>query len=302
MVLVCPLDIDPQTGYFAWIPIVALLFTIVFLILSLLYIAAKLLSRADWEARVKVEAARMVVSLVFILGIVVFAEIMCTASASITDGADPFIAAKNYISIFAIQIIPKALSTIWASAIDARIAATLITPLPSCMSGICYNEDAAAVYIANNLESIANISMPFAASLIVQMLALDIIKQFFLALLLPAGFILKILPATRDAGAYLISIALAFYFVFPLAYFMGGMIHKEIGKSTLNAIKESITSSNLGNAYSFDNGESLKAVVDLAYVAPYAVTIPLLAVILSLAAARSLFPVFSRDFIGEVGM
>ncbi|MEM3364477.1 MAG: hypothetical protein QXS93_03140 [Candidatus Micrarchaeia archaeon] len=301
MVVVCPIDIDPQTGYFAWIPIVTLLFVIVFIILSLFYILAKFLSRADWEARVKVELARMVISIIFIFGILAFAEVLCTASVNIAGGTDPFDAAKSYMSAFATRQIPKALNTLWTSAIDARIAATIITPAPSCMAGVCYNDDAGVVYIANNLESIANINVPFAAALIIQMLALDIIKQFFLALLLPAGFILKILPTTRDAGAYLISIALAFYFVFPLVYVMGGMVHKEIGKSTLNSIKEDVSSMDL-DVYSFDNGESLKAIAELAYIAPYAVTIPLLALIFSLAAARSLFPVFSRDFIGEVGM
>ncbi len=299
MAIVCPINVE---GYFSWVPIVLLLFLIVFLILAIAYMVARLLSKPDWEARVKVELARMVISLIFIFGILAFAGILCTATVNIAGGADPFDAAKSYMATFALQSIPKNINIIWASAIDARIAATIMTPFPSCMAGVCYSGDAGAQYIANNLESISNMTLPFAASLMIQLLTLDIIKQFFLALLLPAGFLLKILPVTREAGAYLISIALAFYFVFPMVYVMGGMIHKEVGKGVLNTLKDSISSASLGDAFGFDDGDSLKAIVELAYIAPYAVTVPLLALIMSLAAARSLFSVFSKDFIGEVGM
>lgn len=302
MVTACPIDISPETGYFAWLPPVFLLFTIVFFILALFYMLAKLFSRPDWEARVKVELARMIVSVIFIFGILAFAEILCTANANITGGADPFDTAKGFMAKFALQEIPRSINTIWASAIEARAATTIITPMPSCLAGACYTDDAGAVYVANNLESISNITMPFAASLVIQLLTLDIIKQFFLALLLPAGFILKVLPTTREAGAYLISVALAFYFVFPMVYVMGSMIHKEIGNGVLTTLKNSVSAASLGDAFEFDDGDSLKAIVTLAYISPYAVTIPLLALILSLAAARSLFSVFSRDFIGEVGM
>jgi hypothetical protein len=301
MAVSCPIDLEAG-GYFSWIPIVMLFFTIVFLLLSLFYMLSKFFSRPDWEARFKVELARMVISLFFVFGILSFAVILCIATSSITEGADPFDTAKTFMAGFALRDIPKNLAILWNSAIMSRVESTLITPLPSCIAGVCYNSAAGAFYIATDLEAIANIMLPIAASLVIQMVVLDVIKQFFLSLLLPAGFLLKILPVTRDAGAYLIAAALSFYFVFPMVYVMGDLIHKEIGKGVLKDLENTVSSMNLGDPYSFDEGESLKAVTALAYVSPFALTLPLLAVILSLASARVLYSVFSKEFIGEVGM
>ena len=301
MAVSCPIDLEAG-GYFSWIPIVMLFFTIVFLLLSLFYMLSKFFSRPDWEARFKVELARMVISLFFVFGILSFAVILCIATSSITEGADPFDTAKTFMAGFALRDIPKNLAILWNSAIMSRVESTLITPLPSCIAGVCYNPSAGAFYIATDLEAIANIMLPIAASLVIQMVVLDVIKQFFLSLLLPAGFLLKILPVTRDAGAYLIAAALSFYFVFPMVYVMGDLIHKEIGKGVLKDLENTVSSMNLGDPYSFDEGESLKAVTALAYVSPFALTLPLLAVILSLASARVLYSVFSKEFIGEVGM
>jgi len=301
MAVSCPIDLEAG-GYFSWIPIVMLFFTIVFLLLSLFYMLSKFFSRPDWEARFKVELARMVISLFFVFGILSFAVILCIATSSITEGADPFDTAKTFMVGFALRDIPKNLAILWNSAIMSRVESTLITPLPSCIAGVCYNPSAGAFYIATDLEAIANIMLPIAASLVIQMVVLDVIKQFFLSLLLPAGFLLKILPVTRDAGAYLIAAALSFYFVFPMVYVMGDLIHKEMGKGVLKDLENTVSSMNLGDPYSFDEGESLKAVTALAYVSPFALTLPLLAVILSLASARVLYSVFSKEFIGEVGM
>ncbi len=298
---------EPQ-GYFSWIPVVMLLFIITYLIIALFYMIARVMQRPDWEGRAKVEFARLVISLLMIIGIIGFAALLYeTTSLMVGEGEDPFSVGRAYLARFAIgsvyeDSIPLNINILWDSAVKARVESTLITPAPSCMAGTCYTEKAGSVYIANNLEMMANVIIPFSASLVMQILALDFIKRYFLALLLPAGFILKILPTTRDAGAYLISLSLAFYFVYPMVYVLGAKIHEDVSKDFLKQLEKRIDRSALGDAYDFDDGDSLKAVTRLAYISPYALTLPLLAVILSIAAARSVFPMFSKDFIGEVPM
>lgn len=307
MVTFVELLFEPQ-GYFSWIPVVLLLFAITYLLLALFYMVSKIMQRPDWEGRAKVEFARLIVSMLMILGIIGFAALLYeTTTMIVGEDEDPFSIGKSYLLRFAVgsiyeDSIPLNVNVLWDSAIKARAESTLITPAPSCIAGACYTEKAGYVYIANNLEMIANIIMPFSASLIIQILALEMIKRYFLAILLPAGFILKILPATRDAGAFIISLSLAFYFVYPMVYVMGAKIHEDVGKDFFKTLEKRIDVSDTGNAYEFDDGDSLKAVTRLAYISPYALTLPLLAVILSVAAARSVFPMFSKDFIGEVPM
>ena len=288
--------------FFEWIPMVLLIFAIVYLILGLWYMLSKMFSRPDWEARAKVEMTRMIVSGLMIIGIAGFATVIAMATYALAEDANPFDVSREFIGGLAMNDLPTQVSKLWESSREARIESSINKPMPSCTAGACFTEHAGHVYIANNLEMIATVVIPFSASLVVQLLVLDVIRQFFLSLLLPAGFILKIAPVTRDSGAFLISLALAFYFVFPMVYVAGSLMHKEVGTKVKGELERMVSSSKLGDAYDFDNGRSLKAVAALAYLGPFAMTIPLLAVILSIAAARSLFPVFSKDFVDEVNM
>ena len=65
---------------------------------------------------------------------------------------------------------------------------------------------------------------PFAASLLVQYLGLQIIHATALTVVLPAGILMRIFPPTRDAGSFLIASALAFYFVFPFCYLINAHV------------------------------------------------------------------------------
>ncbi|MCX8205787.1 MAG: hypothetical protein N3H30_01000 [Candidatus Micrarchaeota archaeon] len=306
-------------GYMQWLPIALLLFAIAYLAIGIFYMIAKAFQKPEWEARAKTEFARMLVSLIMLIVIAGFAATLGLAVDALTEGNDPFEASKTYLSKFSLgsgkyESIPYNVNVLWAAAKDMRSKATIISPMPTCIGGACFTQYAGWIYVAGHLESIASITIPFAASIVVQILALDFIERFFLALLLPAGFILKVLPATRDAGAYLISLSLAFYFVFPMVYVVGERVHATAGKAFIKQLEDAVRadvepSTSYGRVfdetqrYGCDGcSAAMLAITRLAYISPYAVTLPLLAVILSLAAARSLFPIFSRDFIGEVGM
>jgi hypothetical protein len=182
--------------------------------------------------------------------------------------------------------------------------------MPSCMVGVCYVSFPVGTYISYHLDMLSMTIMPFSASMIVQLLFLDFIEKYFLALLLPMGFLMKIIPFTRDAGAFLISLALSFYFILPLFYVMGNLIDVEVSYHVLSNIKSKIPSFSEKNvmlesqsgAYEFDNKNSLKAVGELAYYSMIAFSLPMLAVVITIAGARALFPIFSKDFIGAGDM
>jgi hypothetical protein len=305
MVVVCPIDIGPE-GYFSWLPIVSIVFLIVYLILTLAYMAAKFTQKPEYEARVKVEFSRQLISFLFIFLILGFANVLCTAAYTVSGDVNPFDTAAEFVSTIGLQDIPKNIDTVWKSSINARKLSTIMLGIPSCMMGVCYSSFPVGTYISYHLDMLSMTIMPFSASMIVQILFLDFIQKYFLALLLPAGFLLKVTPITRDAGAFLISIALAFYFIMPMFYLMGSLIHNEIGFSVVNNIKSTIPNFSEKNvllsgstrAYEFDNNNSLKAIGELAYYSMIAFSLPMLAVIVSIAGARAMFPIFSKDFIG----
>jgi hypothetical protein len=309
MVIVCPIDIGPE-GYFSWIPLVLLIFTIVYLILALGFMLAKFFQKPEYESRIKVEFSRQLVSVIFIAIILGFSSVLCTASATITGDVNPFDTAMEFVSEIGLVSIPKNVNVVWESSINARKLSTIMLGIPSCMTGVCYTPFLVGNYVSYHLDMLGMIIMPFSASMIVQILFLDFIQKYFLALLLPAGFLLKVNPVTRDAGAFLISLALAFYFIFPMLYLMGSLIHQEVSdniiyniKSTIKDFKEAnILLESQKSAYEFDNNNSLKAIGELAYYSMIAFTTPMLSVVITIAGARALFPVFSKDFIGMVDM
>ena len=306
MVSVCPIDIGSE-GYFSWLPVVISLFTIVYLLLALGYMLSKFLQKPEYEARIKVEFSRQFISLFFIFVIFAFSSILCSASYTVSGDQNPFDTGIEFVSRIGLVEIPKNVNTLWDSSINARKLSTIMLGMPSCMMGVCYTAFPVGTYISYHLDMLAMTIMPFSASMIVQVLFLDFIQKYFLALLLPAGFLLKITPVTRDAGAFLISLALSFYFILPMFYVMGSLIDEEINFSVISNIKSTIPSfkegnilleANVSNAYEFDNNNSLKSVGELAYYSMIAFSLPMLAVIISIAGARALFPIFSKDFIG----
>lgn len=306
MVMVCPIDVFGADGYFSWLPLVFLIFTIVYLVLGLAYMLVKFTQKPEYEARIKVEFTRQFVSILFIIFIVGFAEILCSASYTVTNDVNPFDTAKEFVSRIGLVEIPKNLNILWSSSINARKLSTIMLGMPSCLMGVCYTSFPVGTYVSYHLDMLAMTITPFSASMIVQMLFLDVIQKYFLALLLPAGFILKVTPVTRDAGAFLISLALSFYFILPMFYVVGSLIDTEAGYSIIQNIKSTIPSYKEGNilleseteAYEFDNQNSLKAVGELAYHSMLAFSLPMLAVVIAIAGARALFPIFAKDFVG----
>jgi hypothetical protein len=67
------------------------------------------------------------------------------------------------------------------------------------------------------------------ASLKAQLLLLQLIQAFVGPLLLPAGIILRFFPPTRDAGAFIIAVAIGFYIVFPLTYVINKVALDQMG-------------------------------------------------------------------------
>jgi len=307
MVNVCPIDLE---GYYSWLPLVMLIFTIVYLLLGLGYMAAKSINNREYEARIKVEFSRQFISLIFIFLILGFATILCTASYTVTGDVNPFDTASEFVAQIGLVEIPKDVSTLWESSINARKSSTITLMMPGWMNGVTYAAFPVGTFVSYHLDMLGMILMPFSASMIVQLLFIDIIQRYFLALLLPAGFLLKVTPATRDAGAFLISLALAFYFILPMFYLMGSLIDEEVGsvikeniQSTVDSFSKEVVVMEWGaGAYNFDNNNSLKAIGRLAYNSMLAFSLPMLAVVVSIAGARAMFPVFSKDYIGMVDM
>ncbi|MFH0927657.1 MAG: hypothetical protein V1822_03695 [Candidatus Micrarchaeota archaeon] len=84
----------------------------------------------------------------------------------------------------------------------------------------CFDWDTSLHAEMERSHYIANRIAPIAINLHGQYMFADYIAKNMLAVFLPLGILLRIFPVFRGIGGLFIAIAIAFYFVFPIAYIM----------------------------------------------------------------------------------
>jgi len=84
----------------------------------------------------------------------------------------------------------------------------------------CFDWDSALHAEMEKSHYIANRIAPIAINLHGQYMFVDYIAKNMLAVFLPIGLLLRIIPVFRGIGGLFIAISIAFYFVFPIAYIM----------------------------------------------------------------------------------
>jgi hypothetical protein len=132
-------------------------------------------------------------------------------------------------------------------------------------------------------------------------------------MILPVGLILRISPFGREAGAFLMAVAISLYIIFPLTFVFAEkatsmIISKDpsyainvddISLPSLNTAMENEGFKSLGFPYPFDCAEFApmeKLLKLVGNMLPQAVFFPALSMIITLASARVLSKVFMYDF------
>ncbi|MGB9635548.1 MAG: hypothetical protein ACPL0A_03655, partial [Candidatus Micrarchaeia archaeon] len=247
----CAMDIH---GYVQWFPILSLLFVIIWLGISLVYMISRLANKPEGEAWAKTEFYSSIVSFLLVFFMFGISEVFCMTSLELAGGKDPFQASSEYVTKFSNNLIPSEVAFLWQVAKDVRKSVFKTMLYPSCIVGGCVAWDAGNTYIVDNIELVNYFSIPFAAGLVAQKLALMFIEEAVFTMIIPAGFILKLFPYTRSAGAYLISMGFAFYFVFPMFYVLGTLVYTET-KGAVSEIEGVIRAVGPSEYLHFDNSE-----------------------------------------------
>jgi len=197
-------------------------------VILITYLAAKVLKVAEWEAYLSIELSNLVGAFLitfFVLGLFAVGNLV---AMGITHTNSPPQAAINYIhgtvatsalkatiDVYKIQACTSMLSTI-----SRRIGEFVLTQTYKVFPGID-----TFVQITNVL-GFSLLTLYNTAS--VQVTLLYLADALMLKFFLPAGLILRFFPPTRDAGAFLISLAFGLYIVFPATYLLNQEIYESI--------------------------------------------------------------------------
>jgi hypothetical protein len=187
-------------------------------IILITYLISRVFQVPEWEAYLNVELSNLSGSfliLVFVLaffGVGNLFSIMVVGQASAPDAAMNFLrftVANSVLTgmydVFRIQTCTSMLSTF-----TRRIGEAVFTNVFKVFPGL------------DVLVSITNVvgygMVAIYGALSAQITLMNVVDATMIPFFLPAGLILRFFPPTRDAGSFLIAVAFAFQFVFPLTY------------------------------------------------------------------------------------
>jgi len=207
------------------------------LIVLITYLGARVLRIPEWEAYLAVELSDLVTAFLIVLFVVGFFSFS-------TDFANAFIKSSGIGMIEDARSPPEAAAKILTNITkDVESARTDMYTIQMCTSVLStfYKRTGEAalstVYkIFPGLDMLATISAYIASGLIMlevslkaQLWLLQLIDALTPVLLLPAGIVLRFFPPTKDAGSFLLAVAISLQIIFPLTYVINAKVFSDIG-------------------------------------------------------------------------
>jgi len=213
-----------MSNYMWLIAVVAFTLTL-FIIIT--YLAAKVFKLPEWEAYLSIELTELFKSLLIVVfaigffqGSSLFIEIITDTPQTTTAPREAAIYLQGLLEE---QVLPGISDTFKVQVclsimnmIHRRIGEFVLTVSYKVFPGV------------DSMIAVTNVVgyglLAVFGSIYAQILAMQFIDVFAINLFLPAGIILRFIPPTRDAGVFLIALAIGIQAVFPATY----LINKQV--------------------------------------------------------------------------
>jgi len=200
------------------------------------YLVSKVFKVPEWEAYLNIELSSLINSFVLVVFILCMFTVGSALALLVSGGTStsPPQAAISYmqgtvvdsilmatIDVYKIQACTSILSTF-----SRRIGEFVLTQTYKVFPGLD------TFVSVTNVLSFTLLSLYNSAK--VQVILLYVSDALMVPFFLPAGLILRFFPPTRDAGAFLISLAFGFQVVFPMTYMLNKAILTDIHYKAYN--------------------------------------------------------------------
>ncbi|MFN3909800.1 MAG: hypothetical protein ACK4J0_01025 [Candidatus Anstonellaceae archaeon] len=249
-------DLFNSSAYSSLSRFAIILVLVMIFIISLGYMAANLFRLGNILENIKIEIRQLLVGVIFALflfGMAFFLDqiIQLQFKRSTFDFADQYlkkvicISTEANIKLEGLRLVLQYLSGLRARYYAYQFGwgfATLQFP---------------GLDIVDRAIGLFNfILFPFTASVIVQTIGLQIIRTTAIALLLPAGIVLRFVPIFRDAGSFLIATAFVLFFALPFLYTIEGGVVLQMYKEDFNT--EMCSGAKIGTNYTYQSFQFVK--------------------------------------------
>ena len=286
-------------------PVVGTSIALMALLLSLFWMAAQFLRKPEYESFVSIEIYQLLISAVLLAVVLGFA---CTGSqlADSFAGGDTFEVARSYLNYLSNDLALKTVLTLEAAKTELQYWGSLTFRWGLSVWGLMTPGFPSLVLLERVVEFMLLLITPFMASLIVQMVGLEVIRGIMLPFVLPAGLVLRIFPPTRDAGGFLMASAIGFAVIFPYTYVMHSQIVYAMIQQDFAGSSESMESLLQGGGYLnmlifgtefglFDSARIIYGPIRaMSYLLLQALFLPSLSMILTVAFIKNMSKFFSQ--------
>lgn len=198
-------------------------------LITIAYMASKLLNMSSMEAFAKVELYELFISILILLFAWGFFEASSQISIAIAGG-DPFEIARNFHSRIMLEGVYPAIQYCYQMIfLFSTLNSFQVRPNDSVWTWVLKVCPGADVIVGVfNLLSYGLIVV--LASMNAHLFILGFLEATMKDFFLPAGVLLRFLPPTRKAGVFIIAMAIAFHSIYPAAYALHFQILDEIAK------------------------------------------------------------------------
>ncbi|VVC01821.1 Uncharacterised protein [uncultured archaeon] len=211
---------------------VTLWISLAFMLTSAMIAAAYMYSKAREDPRTEVwakdEAFNLIISVFLFIGLLLFFTGACSVAYDYA-GENPFAASRNYLNGLLRANGVNMLRELTYGSISDQLSATwyLYTGIPPVYgTGLAGKANMRA--FSAQKEFLIDLYLPAVASLTAQLYLIDAIQWVGAYVLLPFGFVMRLVPFTRDFGNIFIALFFGLYIIVPTMFAMSAGVFREI--------------------------------------------------------------------------
>ncbi|MCX8197207.1 MAG: hypothetical protein N3G80_02740 [Candidatus Micrarchaeota archaeon] len=253
-------------------------------IISIAYMYAKFSHDVKAETFAKDEAKNLLITVILLAGLLAFFTGSCRIAFEYI-GKSPFEAAYYYMNSVLVNNGLSIARQLTYSSLSNQLDATaylFVGFTPYKGYGLAHRANLRVV--SSQKEFLLDLYIPIIASISVQKYLLQMIEFVSVSVLLPFGFVLRILPATREYGNVLIALFFGLYIITPSLYALSAREYAKIMKEPYRVVGHSFEDK---MAFGSQSGTA-STLYRIASTLPQAIFIPNLILVLLISCISAL--------------
>jgi len=210
----------------------------------LAYMISKLVKDPQLTAWAKIEVYQVIYSLALLIGILILTDLfnntfvpflVKSTTSEFGSNVSSFDVSVRYLDTVASDGL-KLIGGVLATKTVLHVISSVVLPVDMSAVGASFSVEfpiADLSCLDKAMGKILYLLTPMLSSVYAQLLGIKFFQITMYTFFLPVGILLRIFPYTRDAGAYLIALAIGFYVFFPFLYTIDYIYYDQVREQVI---------------------------------------------------------------------